>query len=170
MSTPTDPPTEPVPHAAQPGPTPAAEPGPVPHTEPGPSGEPPAGAAPLGPPPAGYTPGYPPPGYPPYAPPFAAVPREPWVNPARRNHVLAAALVGALLFGGAGVLLGHAIGNSRDDHGGMMRVDDGYRGNGGPGMGMLPGHGPLKNGPRMHPPGDDDSTRPTPTPSQTKTS
>jgi hypothetical protein len=97
------------------------------------------------------------------------VPREPWINPARRRHVLAAALVGALLFGGAGVLLGHAVSNSRDDRGSMMRVDDGYRGNGAPGMGMLPGHGPLKNGPGMHRPGDDDPTRPTPTPSQTKT-
>jgi hypothetical protein len=41
-------------------------------------------------------------------------PRTPWVNPARRLHLVAAAVVGALIFAGGGVLIGQAV--SDDGH------------------------------------------------------
>jgi hypothetical protein len=83
-----------------------------------------------------------PPGVPwqPAAYPFAPVaraPRAPWVNPARRGHVAAAAIVGALLFGAGGLLIGHVTsdrGGGNGDRHGVVRI--------GPGQGMKnPGFG-----------------------------
>jgi hypothetical protein len=76
------------------------------------------------PPPAMPPPGAPGPQWQPAAYPFAPVaraPRTPWVNPARRGHVIAAAIVGALLFGGAGLLIGHAASDHGDRHG-VVRI------------------------------------------------
>jgi hypothetical protein len=90
--------------------------------------------------------------------------RQPWINPVRRRHVLAAAVVGALLFGGGGVLLGHAIADNHDERSTLVPFERG-RGHA-PGLGQFPGRGPLKNGPGQ-PPG---RATPTPQPSPTKTS
>ena len=87
-------------------------------------------------PPAPAQPVYqgPPPGYP-FAP-IARPPRTPWVNPARRGHVAAAAIVGALVFGAGGLLIGHAVSDHGNSHGERHIVRMG------PGEGMnVPGYG-----------------------------
>jgi hypothetical protein len=90
--------------------------------------------------------------------------RQPWINPARRRHVLAAAVVGALLFGGGGVLVGHALADNHDQGSTLVPFKNG-RGHA-PGMGQFPGRGPLQNGPgKQHGRATD-----TPQPSPTKTS
>jgi len=120
--------------------------------------------------------GVPPPpteGYPPQyqaqpaAEPFAAVPRGPrvpWVNPARRGHLVAAAVVGALAFGGGGLLVGHALTDRGDHRGGVSRFEDGP-GAGGHGFGRehhpregdrpphIGPHGPGGAGPALTPSG-----------------
>jgi hypothetical protein len=104
---------------------------------PPPPAEPPA--AQPGPPPG---PPWPPDGYQyPFAPVYRA-PRTPWVNPARRGHVVAAAIVGALIFGGGGLAIGHALA-SHDDHAvrhGVVRIgpDEGIQGGPGLGRGQFP--------------------------------
>jgi hypothetical protein len=62
----------------------------------------------------------------PFAP-VARAPRTPWVNPARRGHVAAVAIVAAVVLGGGGILIGHAIADD-DDHRGVVRYGpvDGY--------------------------------------------
>lgn len=70
-----------------------------------------------------------PPTYPPATPPaapFAPVeraPRTPWVNPARRGHLAAAAVVGALIFGGGGMLIGHAVTGHNEHRSGVQRME-----------------------------------------------
>ncbi|PZS20590.1 MAG: hypothetical protein DLM57_00805 [Pseudonocardiales bacterium] len=89
----------------------------------------------------------------------------PWVNPARRGHVAAAAIVGALLFGGGGLLVGHAV-SGHGDHRGGMRLERGPGpGGGAPGFGRDPrfrnGGGPRPNVPIG--PNGPGLPRPTPT-------
>jgi hypothetical protein len=121
---------------------------------------PPAMAPPAGPPlpPAG----------PPAGDPFVAVaraPRTPWVNPARRGHVIATAVAGALIFGGGGLLVGHAV----TDHGdgpGVVRFERGpHLGGPGYGHGQLP---PRQGEPRHRLPAP--PATPTPAPSDSATS
>ena len=89
----------------------------------------------------------------PFAP-VARAPRMPWVNPARRGRVAAAAIVGALVFGGGGLLVGHAVTGHGDRHGdrngGVMRMhlEPGMGGHGF-GRGQHPHNrgGPRQQGP-----------------------
>ena len=100
-------------------------------------------AAATAPPPDGYQ-------YP-FAPVYRA-PRTPWVNPARRGHVAAAAIAGALIFGGGGLLVGHAVTGHDDHHAryGVVGIEPGD-GMGGPGFGR--GQYPRRpNGPRQQRP------------------
>jgi hypothetical protein len=117
--------------------------------------EEPAEASPPPPAPAESTAATPPP-----APPadqsavFAPVPRAPrvpWVNPARRGNVIAAAVIAAVAFIGAGIGIGYAIAPSDRDHHERYRM--------GPGIYMVPGEyggqgyypmpGKLRPGKRM---------------------
>ena len=156
MTTPTDSPAPP-PEDAPPAYRPAAAAEPV-----APPPTPPPTATAMLPPGPGFAE--------PYAHPFAPVaraPRAPWVNPARRGHLAALALVGALLFGGGGVLLGHAMSNHGDRHG-VMRFERGP----GPGehglrRGQLPRYAP---GPQRRGPQGSGAPVPRPTPTGSATS
>jgi hypothetical protein len=111
------------PEQASPQPTPAE---PAPPAE---SASPPAAAAP--PPPPAAAP-------PPPAAIFAPVPRAPrvpWVNPARRGNVIAAAVIAAVVLIGAGIGIGYAVAPSDRDHHRM-----------GPGIYMVPGEGGYQGG------------------------
>ncbi|MDQ2750362.1 MAG: hypothetical protein M3Y44_12680 [Actinomycetota bacterium] len=160
MTTPSNSP-EPGPPAEPAEPIGPAEPAPVDATTaPGPAVPPPW---PPGPP----EPPGPPPGYYPWQPaayPFAPVaraPRTPWVNPARRGHVAAAALVGALIFGGGGLLIGHAASDhgDRSERHGIIRQDPG-QGIKDPGFGR--GQRPRRPG-LPGPPGPNVPATPAPT-------
>jgi hypothetical protein len=123
--------------------------------------EPPA--APPPPPPA------PPPPVPPAAAPapFAPVPREPWVNPARRGQVVGLGLVAALAFLGAGIGIGFAVsgGDHRDrPHNVVVVPRFGYH------PGMMGPHGnygvwPMPRGPYDN--GGSATETPSPAPSST---
>jgi hypothetical protein len=63
--------------------------------------------------------------------PIPRAPRIPWVNPARRGHVLAAAIVAALVLLGGGIGIGAAIGSGGHHRHGPEQM---YRGGYGPGM------------------------------------
>jgi translation initiation factor IF-2 len=115
---------------------PAAAPPPPPGAaarEPGPAAAPPP-----------YAPQYSRPYAAPYAPasagppfvPVARAPRTPWVNPYRRNHVIAAAIAGALVFGGGGIAIGYAIAPG-GSHAAPVRSGPFVNGNGR--LGPLPG-------------------------------
>lgn len=91
------------------------------------SGAPPLGspgyrgtAVPPGYPPPGYPPpGYPPPGYPPgYPPPmpFAAVSKQPWINPRQRRRVGLLGAVAALVLLGTGIAIGAAAASGGHEH------------------------------------------------------
>jgi hypothetical protein len=103
--------------------------------------------------------------------PFAPVPRAhrtPWVNPARRAHVVAAAVLGALIFGGGGILVGHAVSDHGERHGGAARFEHGPGGYG-PGFGR--GQQRYRELPRQHGPnGPKRPVPPTPAPSGSATS
>lgn len=132
MSTPpSDEPTQP----AEPVP-PAAEPA----TPPAPAATPAPAAAP---------PGY---AYATFAP-LPRAPRVPWVNPARRGHVVGAAIVGALIALGAGFGIGFAVAGSGDGgHGHMYR--NGYYPDMRDHMGVWGPRGDVViPGQRMYPPG-----------------
>jgi hypothetical protein len=96
------------------------------------------------------------------------------VNPARRGHVIAAAIVAALVLLGAGIGIGAAVGSGGRHGHGSERM---YRGGYGPGMQggiyMVPGRPmpyPGKPGKKLHrqllPPANSASA--TPSPSSTK--
>lgn len=142
MTTPSNPPDEPQPDAPAPEqaaatpPQPAAgpppeqaaapeSPQPDPTVAPGGPEQPPGSWMPGSWQPGSSQPGSWPPGYPPPGSPFAPVaraPRTPWVNPDRRVQVVVAAIVGALVFGGGGVLVGHALTANGHDRDGVGRV------------------------------------------------
>lgn len=140
MTTPNNPPDEPRPdapaseqaaaspsqQAAGPPPEQAAapeSPQPEPPAAPGPAEQPTGAWMPGSWQPGGWPPGYPPPGSP-FAP-VARAPRTPWVNPDRRVQVVVAAIVGALVFGGGGVLVGHALTSNGHDRDGVGRIQVG---------------------------------------------
>lgn len=132
------------------GPTGSAEPtGPVGAAQPGP-----AAASAHGPPS---------PPYPPHAPQpaFAAVPREPWVNPARRRGVLVGAVVAALVLFGGGFGIGYAVAPGGHDEGPFR---GGYLVPGRVGrLGLLPGG--LREPGRYPPFGSPSASPSTPSPS-----
>jgi hypothetical protein len=103
-----------------------------------------------------------PPGQP-FAP-VARAPRTPWVNPARRGHVAAVAIVLALVFGGGGVLLAHVV-THHGRQNGVVRFQR-VPGMGGPGF----GRGQLPR--RQFPPrrGPTATVAPTPSASSSTTS
>jgi hypothetical protein len=155
MTTPSNPPQEGTEGAPPPeNPAPAAEAAP-PAAPPPPQDLPPVPAGPPGQP-------WPPTGYPyPFAPVYRA-PRTPWITPARRGQVAAAAIVGALVFAGGGLVIGHAVADRGDiqvRHG-VVGIEPG-RGMDGPGLGrgQLPRR---KMGPRQQRP---NAPAPAPTPS-----
>lgn len=121
-------------------------------TEPPTPDEPEAPAEQPAAPPPGPPPGYPPPYYGP-PPGWQPVQRVPWVNPARRSHVLAAAGVAALVALGAGFGIGWAAAPGGGGHGPGMRIERGYPGGPGP-------YGPHPNRPF---PGKLPTATPTPT-------
>ena len=149
MTTPNDPPDQPAANTPVPDPDAPVAATPPPATQPPPP-EPAAYAAVPGPAP--------------FAP-VARAPRTPWVNPARRGHVVAAAIVGALVFGGGGVLIGHALTDGGHDRDGFGRFERGPGMRGpefGPRMRRLPG-GPRHNMPNV-------PSAPSPAPSGSATS
>jgi hypothetical protein len=163
MTRPSNPPEEGTEDAPPPEPPAAAA-----ETAP-PAAPPPPQDAPPGPavPPPGQP--WPPAGYPyPFAPVYRA-PRTPWVNPARRGHVAAAAIVGALVFGGGGLAIGHALADHGDHHGrqGVVRIGPG-EGMNGPGVGR--GQFPRRQiGPRQQRPNPPSPSAPTPSPTGSPT-
>ncbi|TAM91468.1 MAG: hypothetical protein EPN43_04180 [Jatrophihabitans sp.] len=125
-----------------------------PPTEPG-APQPDHGAVPPGPYPAGAATGagapYAPGG--PYAAPYPFVPqprtpRVPWVNPARRSRLVAAAVGAAVVLFGAGFGIGWGVSGNGGEHPGWERMMPGYgyehpfRQNG-PFGGPLRGNGPY---------------------------
>jgi hypothetical protein len=106
-----------------------------------------------------------------YGPPvFAPVPRPPrtpWINPARRGHIVGAAIIAALVLIAGGFGIGYAAAPSGDRHDNPYRM---YRGGYGPMMGDPMGGrfvGPGMRGNRNNPfpaPGAP-ATPATPTPS-----
>jgi hypothetical protein len=150
-SNPSEPPDQPA--NDRPGPDSAPDPAaatPAPGTPP--PATPPTMPTPAMPPPAAPEPTAPDfvPGLAPFAP-VARAPRTPWVNPARRGHVAAAVIVGALVFGGGGVLVGHALTGDGHDRDGFGRFERGPGMRGpdfGPHMRPQPG-GPRHNVPNV---------------------
>lgn len=117
---------------APPSPTPAAPPSPAPTSDTAPA-------------PAIAYPG-------PFAP-VTRAPRTPWVNPVRRPHLVAAAIVGALISGGGGILIGHAITDQGGNRDGVGRFMPGHldgpgsrRGQFPPGQGVPPHRLPDRPG------------------------
>ena len=94
-----------------------------------PDAPPPGAETPPPPPPAAAAPAAPPPGPPMGADPgyaFAPVarpPRVPWVNPARRAHVVGVAAAGALVLLGAGIGIGFAASGDGHHRGGIYRME-----------------------------------------------
>jgi hypothetical protein len=76
--------------------------------------------------------------------PVPRAPRVPWVNPARRSHVVGAAVIGTVVALGAGFGIGFAVAPSDNDH---HRPYDMYRNGYGPGMrghlGWYPARGQM---------------------------
>ncbi len=152
------PPDEPA-EAPVPAPTPAEPPAPA--------------AAAVAPPP--QSPSAPPVVEDPVFAPAPRAPRVPWVNPARRAHLVGAAVIGTVVALGAGFGIGFAVAPSGNDHhrrDGMF--GDGYgsgmRGQLGPnparGRLLVPGRGMYRLPPGVNPPPATPSPA-TPSPSST---
>jgi hypothetical protein len=102
--------------------------------------------APSPPPPAAPSTGAPAPDHTYAFAPVTRAPRVPWVNPARRAHVVGVAAASALVLLGAGIGIGWAAGgDGPGGHGGYpMQLRPAYY-PGGPGAPGLPGRGRLKH-------------------------
>ncbi|MEO9108790.1 MAG: hypothetical protein ABI368_01065, partial [Jatrophihabitantaceae bacterium] len=57
--------------------------------------------------------------------PIARPPRAPWVNPDRRWHVLAVAVVSALILLGGGIAIGAAANGGHGSRSGVARIERG---------------------------------------------
>jgi hypothetical protein len=134
-----------TPPAGSPAAPPTGSPG-GPADATGPIGFPPPGAATEHPFPPQAAPG-------PWATPAAEFspfqpvyrpPRAPWVNPARRSHLVGAAVVAGLVLLAAGFGIGYAAAPS--GHNGPQRIERGG--------GYLPGQGQLRGGPGGQFPGN----------------
>lgn len=73
--------------------------------------------------------------------PVARPPRTPWVNPVRRWHVVAAAVVIALVFAGGGIAVGNSFDNGHGDQSRNVRVERNYLPPDGRGEFVRPGGG-----------------------------